>query len=254
MQKKYRVSLRLYLLLLAACISSTAFFVPSAMMLRPQIFNGSVLPIEAQFAILVGQASVFFAVIIYLGMFLGRRVRLGAPILERLLKGKKVSEWVKKTAWLSAMFGAAVAFGLFGLDFAFAESSGLQSYSGVLPLWQGVGAALYGAVCEEVMVRLFLMTLIAYVAMKVKSKKKRPTDVGVWVAIVLSAGIFGGLQLLGLQGSLDLNGAVVTREIAMSVSAGAVFGWLYWKKGFEAAMLAHLIASLILFVVPALVN
>jgi hypothetical protein len=37
--------------------------------------------------------------------------------------------------------------------------------------------------------------------------------------------------------------------LALTVMAGSIFGWLYWKKGLEAAILANFTATFTLFVV-----
>ena len=45
-----------------------------------------------------------------------------------------------------------------------------------------------------------------------------------------------------------LTAGVVARVVAYNAFAGFVFGWLYWKRGLEHAMLAHFCADLVLHV------
>lgn len=42
---------------------------------------------------------------------------------------------------------------------------------------------------------------------------------------------------------------VIFRAILLNGIGGIVFGWLYWKKGIEAAMMAHFTTDLVLLVV-----
>jgi hypothetical protein len=37
------------------------------------------------------------------------------------------------------------------------------------------------------------------------------------------------------------------RAITLNGLAGIVFGWLYWKRGFEAAVLAHFAADALIY-------
>jgi len=46
---------------------------------------------------------------------------------------------------------------------------------------------------------------------------------------------------------------VVLRALVLNGIGGVVFGWLFWKRGLETAIIAHFSADLILHVVvPAL--
>jgi membrane protease YdiL (CAAX protease family) len=42
----------------------------------------------------------------------------------------------------------------------------------------------------------------------------------------------------------ELTPALVTRVIVLNTVAGLVFGWLFWRRGLEAAMVAHATAHL----------
>jgi membrane protease YdiL (CAAX protease family) len=42
---------------------------------------------------------------------------------------------------------------------------------------------------------------------------------------------------------------VVTRALLLNGIAGLAFGWLYWKRGLEMAMIAHFTGDFILLVV-----
>jgi membrane protease YdiL (CAAX protease family) len=43
------------------------------------------------------------------------------------------------------------------------------------------------------------------------------------------------------------------RTIALNAVGGLVFGWLYWKRGIEMAMLGHFSADIVLHVLAPLV-
>ncbi len=52
---------------------------------------------------------------------------------------------------------------------------------------------------------------------------------------------------------LSLTPLVIMRTIMLNGLAGLAFGWLYWRRGLEAAMVSHGAVALILHVaVPAI--
>ncbi|MCM1049892.1 MAG: CPBP family intramembrane metalloprotease [Clostridiales bacterium] len=108
---------------------------------------------------------------------------------------------------------------------------------------------LYGGVIEEVMSRLFLMTLIAFIIWKIFyrrcSKEDIPTGVfiaaNILVALAFAAGhlpgtimTFGGLTPLILFRCFLYNGGM-----------GLVFGWFYRKYGIIYSMVSHAVCHIV---------
>lgn len=67
----------------------------------------------------------------------------------------------------------------------------------------------------------------------------RPHPAIVWGAIVLAAILFGVGHLGVVSAQLPLTPALVVRTVVLNAVAGGVFGWLFWKRSLEAAMIAH---------------
>lgn len=253
MAKKARMNRKLYWTLLLASVASTFLILPYAFTLQPQVLSQSPVSIEVFLLLQLVQVLLIFSVVIFIGLHLGHKVGLGAPILTRALKGKKVSKWIGRILWPSIGLGVATALLIFALDFAFSFSVDLRSFTAeVPPVWQGFLALFYGAIGEEILMRLFLMTLFVWISFKIKAKKKKPTVIGVWIAIILTALIFGAAHLPILASVTELTIVLVIRTIVLNGVGGVVFGWLFWKKGLESAMLAHFSASLILHGVPSI--
>jgi membrane protease YdiL (CAAX protease family) len=72
-----------------------------------------------------------------------------------------------------------------------------------------------------------------------------------WIAIALTALLFGALHLPIMAQLTPLTSIVVTRVLLLNGFPGVLFGWLYWRKGLEAAMVAHFSADIILHVIAA---
>ncbi len=75
-------------------------------------------------------------------------------------------------------------------------------------------------------------------------------------AALFAAGLLGVLALLFGVGHLGavsavapLTAAVVARTVALNALAGVAFGWLFWRRSLEAAMLAHMAGHVVLTLV-----
>ncbi|HQB51159.1 MAG TPA: CPBP family intramembrane metalloprotease, partial [bacterium] len=121
-------------------------------------------------------------------------------------------------------------------------------------IWKSLLASFYGGVSEEILLRLFLMTVFVWLGWKIKkASNNRPTNATVWLAIILSAIIFG-LGHLPITGEITaITPVVILRAIVLNGVGGVIFGWLYWKKGLEAAMISHFSADICLHVILPLV-
>lgn len=112
-----------------------------------------------------------------------------------------------------------------------------------------IASILYGGVVEELMLRLFLMSLLSLILWKLlfreRSRERIPPVVfscaNLISALLFAAGhlpttvsMFGGLTPLVVLRCFLLNGVL-----------GLVFGWLYRRLGIQYAMLAHAGAHLI---------
>jgi membrane protease YdiL (CAAX protease family) len=117
----------------------------------------------------------------------------------------------------------------------------------------GFLASFYGAFVEEVLLRLLFMALLCV-------PLKRFGNPGIWIAIWITAVVFGlghlpgTARALGLASVYELSSRIVMRGIVLNSIAGVIFGWLYWKKGLEYAMLSHFMTDIGLHVVNAVVK
>ncbi|MCL2496566.1 MAG: hypothetical protein FWF04_04030, partial [Clostridiales bacterium] len=62
-----------------------------------------------------------------------------------------------------------------------------------------------------------------------------------------------GLGHLGITSELTvITAAVVIRAIVLNSAGAIIFGWLYWKYGFESAVIAHFSTDILIhIIVPA---
>ncbi|ELZ88312.1 CPBP family intramembrane glutamic endopeptidase [Haloferax sulfurifontis] len=99
---------------------------------------------------------------------------------------------------------------------------------------------LYGGITEELMLRFGLMSVLAFVGWRVTGRRTVPPRPAImWAAIVVSAVLFGLGHLPALAQSVDLTTALIARTVLLNAVAGILFGWLYWRRSLEAAVVAH---------------
>lgn len=99
--------------------------------------------------------------------------------------------------------------------------------------------------------RFFFMTLLTLALVNLL---RFPPAVGVWAAILLAALLFGVLHLPATRELAELTPLVVTRALLLNGIAGVAFGWLYWRKGLESAITAHIFADVLLYgLLPGLI-
>jgi membrane protease YdiL (CAAX protease family) len=80
----------------------------------------------------------------------------------------------------------------------------------------------------------------------------KPTAGVFWIANILAAVLFGLGHLPALTTLVPITPLVIAREVVLNGLLGIVFGWLYWKRGLEAAMISHFSADIVLHVLLAL--
>lgn len=206
------------------------------------------LPVPLPVAVLaqIGQGLVLAALAILLGLRLARSLRWH-PLLgpDRHFD----HAWFARTAKRSLALGALVGVAIFVLDrYVFGLLvEPITALQATPPLWQRALVCFYGGIDEEIFLRLFLMTLLVWLGAKV-TRRTVPTPATVWLAIVLVSVVFGLGHLPMTAQLMPLTPLVIVRAVALNGIAGVLFGWLYWRHGLAAAMIAHFAADVVLHV------
>jgi len=105
-----------------------------------------------------------------------------------------------------------------------------------------ISSILYGGIIEELLLRLFLMSLIALILLKVFVRTKESGSIPSWVfavSITLAAIIFGLAHLPATAQTIELSTPIIIRAIVLNGVGGIGFGYLYWKIGLSHAIYAH---------------
>ncbi|MDR2964868.1 MAG: CPBP family intramembrane metalloprotease [Treponema sp.] len=244
---KNLINWKLFFILVIACVIASLLVIPYSLALTSAEIELTPLILIASAA----QSLVLFAIATFFGLFISKRIGMGLPILEGVLQRENEFKEFKLILLPSVSLGVLAGVLILVLSYPFNKLiPEFQDMKILVPAWKGFLASFYGGIAEEVLLRLFLVSLIAWIFYKIKkSKDGTPPIFGIWIAIILSAIIFGLGHLPATAQIVELNTIVVLRAIVLNGVGGIIFGWLYWKKGLEAAIIAHFSTDIVLHVI-----
>lgn len=180
------------------------------------------------------QAVVFSVICGFFGYILSDKIGLMRPFK------------FKKKPFLFAASITLVAGILFGLDYwLFGQTIPrlAETYEVQISPASFVSSIFYGGIVEEVLMRLFLMSLFAFLLWKIfarkHDKKHIPQSVFI-VANILTAALFAAGHLPATISTFGmLTPIIVFRCFLYNGGLGLVFGGLYCKYGIHYSMFAH---------------
>lgn len=217
------------------------------------------LPVPALLAISVLQTSIYVAVLVSGGLWAANKLELRTPLITAWLT--RAPSPPRGTLAIAVGAGLVSGLAMLAVDhWVFAQFPAVQALiraadaPGTRPgRLLGLMASFYGAIDEEVMLRLGLLSLLALglrgLGRLLGMNREEALPAGVfWGANVLAALLFGLGHLPATAALVPLSGAVVMRAIVLNGSCGIVFGALFRRYGLEWAMAAHFCVDLVLHV------
>lgn len=116
----------------------------------------------------------------------------------------------------------------------------MDSYAVKPTLAYLIAMVTYGGVIEEVMLRLFAMSLVAFVLHKIFGRNDEKPGTGLLVAAnVIAALLFAAGHLPVTFILIGASPMIIFRCFLLNGGFGLLFGWLYRKFGLRYAMMAH---------------
>lgn len=255
------INWKVFFILWVAAILSTLALLPYVFELQSDIIAQIPIPLPALIAIQVAQSGLLFAVIIFFGMLLMKRIGLSTPILDSVTNGESTSDTLRSILPISIGPGVIASLLIIGLDLLFqplilnelGDQANVLTQTAQPAAWKGFLASFYGGIAEEIQLRLLVMSLFAWLGSFVsKTAEGKPTSAVFWIANILAAILFGLGHLPATAALIPLTPLVITRAIVLNGLGGIAFGYLYWKRGLESAMIAHFSADIVLHVLFAL--
>jgi hypothetical protein len=191
------------------------------------------------------QMSLLFGAVVGFGLLLARKVGIHTPLLSAWLYGQR-EESPRGGVVLSV--GSGVVLGLitaavFG-GFVAPRTPAWPSEAG-MPVWMRLLAAAYGGIDEELLMRLFLLSLVLWLLQALRGSLEFNATM-FWIGNAVAALIFAAAYLPAASYLGALTGTVLVAIMGVKGISGLVFGYLCWSRGLESAMLAHFITDLVM--------
>jgi hypothetical protein len=207
------------------------------------------LPLALVIPLALVQNGILLSATILIGMLVAKPIGLRMPLISAWANGER-PENAKAVVWSGILVGAAAGVALVAIE-ALLFLKHLPA--AMLPLFdmplgkRVLAGVLYGGFTEELLMRLFLLSLVAWILGRFwKTAEGLPTPGAFWTAIILVAIMFGLGHLPATSAITPIMPLLVVRTIVLNGVAGIAFGYLYWKRGLEAAMLAHMSTHVVL--------
>lgn len=178
------------------------------------------------------QATVYVAICSFVGYILSDKIGLMKPI-----RFEKTA--IFRTLLLSLVFGIVFSldYWTFGAWIPGVRESTVAGITG----YGWVASVLYGGIIEEVMLRLFMMSLVTWLIWKIFYRQSDHAPiVAVIAANVISALLFASGHLpvtITIFG--ELSPIILLRCFLLNGGFGLLFGWLYRRNGIQYAMMSH---------------
>jgi hypothetical protein len=230
------------LLLTAALVASLAS-VPFAARAHKTTGLGG----KAFWSLVLAFEGIVSALAIAVGLWCGTRIGLGAPLILHALEGDPAALQALQQG-LPVALGVGVATGVVLTALRIA----LRRWTPTAPpslvrfrIWERLLAALAAGVREELWFRFGLMTGLAWLAVLALGTSADQPFV-LWGLNLLLALGFGAVHLGQARALHGLTPRYVGYILLLNGLASLAFGWLYWRQGLVAAMVAHGSTDLIL--------
>ena len=246
-------SLKLYFALLAASLLGTLAILPFSYTLLKQMdtpIPEGLIPVALAATVVI--ELLLSAAMIALGLGLGPRLEMGWLSVEpesstgESSLGRRLWLWVGEPLVIGIALGLSIVVTLWSVEVKGAKDKALSMPNA----WEGLLASIGAGIREEIWLRLGLLTFIVWLGVKLirayNGQQSTPPAQVFWIANLVSALSFAAIHIPQAQMLMGLTVQLLVFVFVGNGVPGLVFGWLYWRRGLIAAMVAHFGLDLVL--------
>jgi membrane protease YdiL (CAAX protease family) len=110
------------------------------------------------------------------------------------------------------------------------------------PLWRPWALGFEASILEEVTFRLFALSLVAWIALRLV-KRVRAAE---WTAIVVAAVLFGLAHLPAWAAATTMSITLVGGVLVLNAVGGLALGWIFCRWGLPYAILSHFAGDVVI--------
>ena len=185
------------------------------------------------------QYGILFGIVLAgIGIVLSKKIQLW--------KEFKIDKKAILVTGIITIIGALILFPLDKLIFGSLNTWVNEQYLVKPTIYKIIGDLFVGGIIEEVMMRLFFMSLLVFIVSKLFYKNKKEIKTSVFViANILSALLFAAGHLPSTATMTALSPIIIIRCFLFNGGLGLAFGYLYRKYNIGYAMISHGLIHLI---------
>lgn len=189
------------------------------------------------FTIQTVQVFVLLLVAVWIGLRVGSPIGLDSPIARAVVYRRARPPWSWKRLAVAAVVGSLIGIALEG------RLEGVPP----VPAWKGFLVSFYGGITEELLLRLFAMSLLGWIGWRLFERARpAPSAAVFWIANVLAALLFGASHLPAAGMLWSVTPSLAARVVLTNAVAGVVYGLIFWRWGIEHAMVCHFFTDVFL--------
>ena len=191
----------------------------------------------------VTKEMVALSSMIQYGILFGLILSIIGIVLSKKIKLWRSFKIDKKAILITiiiAIIGALILFPLDKLIFGSLNNWVFEQYTSKPTIYKMIGGLMVGGIIEEVIMRLFFMSLIVFIISKLFYKGKKEIPIVAYViANFISAILFAAGHLPSTAAMTILTPIIIIRCFLLNGGLGLCFGYLYRKFGIGYAMISH---------------
>lgn len=251
---KKRLFLILFAMGMAGILSFLLVDLTKLIALAPEQARAEALPIPLPALKILSliQPTILLAIAVLIGVRLAHRVGLAAPFADALAAGQGNAGASLKPQVVPGIVGglvggmAIIAVFLLFRPLLLPETvARMMEFTKLMPFPTRV---LYGGITEELLLRWGFMTLLVWLAWRLFQRRRRDPSSAIFIGAIVISSVMFGIGHLPIAFFLfpEQQSVLVVYVILANSLFGLVAGYLYWKKGLESAMLAHMVVHVLL--------
>ena len=213
-----------------------------------ELVGGSASYTANEFAALAMIQPILLGVIaIYAGHRFIHGINLRTLTNEKLgysspIVPKKETYTLKDSVPFIVIFAFILALLNLGFDFVFQNwlPEMYQPNFSIPSISQALASIFYRGLGQEILLRFGVMTTIIYV---LSSRGREMTPTIYTIGIIFTAILFTFAQYNSAAALTDFNFILIVRILLLNALDGILYGWLYYKFHFEAAVICHMLVN-----------